>query len=167
MIAEEWRSVPGYEGRYEVSNLGEVRSYATGRLRVVVAPVAKNGYRYAFLTQDGKRVGRTVHQLVCLAFHGPRPDGMQVRHLDGNKLNNHLDNLLYGTPSENSYDTVRQGAHYEARRSACAAGHPYPPEPRRDRRGGRVCTVCNRLRNVAYEQRQRAARTSSLTEAQR
>lgn len=59
--------------------------------------------------QDGKWVTRYVHQLVCEAFHGPRPPGLMTRHLDGDPLNNHASNLKWGTQIENEADKDRHG----------------------------------------------------------
>lgn len=53
----------------------------------------------------------TVASLVCAAFHGPRLSGLMVRHLDGNSLNDHADNLAWGTAAENSADAIRHGTH--------------------------------------------------------
>lgn len=108
---EEWRFVPGTEERYQVSNLGNVRSYAgrsNGRL------LKRNAYYPGYMMINvhvGNRMDRrTIHELVALTFHGPRPEGMLVRHLDGDSLNCRADNLRYGTPSENQYDAVRHRA---------------------------------------------------------
>ena len=61
-----------------------------------------------------QRYQRTVHKLVLLAFVGECPPGMEVRHLDGNPTNNCLSNLVYGTRSQNSYDTINHGSHNRA-----------------------------------------------------
>lgn len=60
---------------------------------------------------DGTCKNYHVHELVMLAFVGAKPDGMVIRHLDGNNQNNHKDNLCYGTKSENVSDMVRHGTH--------------------------------------------------------
>ena len=57
----------------------------------------------------GGRKPMRIHALVALAFHGPKPSGAHVRHLDGNKLNNCPSNLAYGTPQENIDDMKRHG----------------------------------------------------------
>ncbi len=65
-----------------------------------------NGYPRVSL---GKSNMKRIHILVCEAFIGPRPLGMQIRHLDGNPSNNYIDNLCYGTATENMQDTLRHG----------------------------------------------------------
>ena len=102
-----WKGIPGYEHLYEISEGGEVRSLnynKTGEIRVL-----KIGYSrdYAAIELAGKRF--TIHRLVALTFIGPRPDGYQINHKDGNKLNNHVDNLEYCTPSENQKHSFVMG----------------------------------------------------------
>ena len=117
MTEEEWRPIPSFDGWYEVSTLGRVRSWRTsGRHYLTRASSPRilrpyvNQYQQVLLYPvEGKPVTRRVHALVAEAFHGPRPEGMQVRHLDGNPLNNISDNLRYGTVSENQRDRVRHG----------------------------------------------------------
>lgn len=116
---EEWRAIPGFAG-YEVSNLGRVRSYrAHGGNRggrMVAEPRMKttrrhgNGYLFVVLQADlGKARPQAVHTLVASAFLGPRPEGFQVAHADGDKMNARLDNLRYATPRENAQDKQRHG----------------------------------------------------------
>lgn len=116
---EEWRAIPGFEG-YEASNVGRVRSFRRhgGRGRgLVVAPRIKkvhagvHGYLCVTLQKpDGNRCSKyAVHVLVAAAFLGPRPEGTQVAHADGDRLNARLDNLRYATPVENAQDKHRHG----------------------------------------------------------
>jgi hypothetical protein len=65
------------------------------------------GYHLVFLA--GRKTSSKVHHLILEAFIGPRPNGMQCRHLDGNRSNNRLDNLAWGTPRENIHDSFRHG----------------------------------------------------------
>lgn len=113
---EEWRSVIGYEGFYEVSSFGAVRSVdrhvvdKQGRTRflrgIQIRPQAQiSGHLSAGLTRNGRKNTQRVHTLVMAAFKGPRPPGMEVRHLDGDPTNNKVGNLEYGTSSENKLDT--------------------------------------------------------------
>lgn len=116
---EEWRNIPGYEGRYQASNLGRIRSldrrvnicHGATRLvrgRVLKAAGSKYNPHLSVVLGHGQN-GSLVHQLVALAFLGPRPDGQEVRHLDGNPLNNNITNLVYGTRTENIIDVMRIG----------------------------------------------------------
>lgn len=155
---EEWRPVPGYEGIYEVSSLGRVRSLPRER-------ICKNGVvkklKGKFLRQSesaggylkvglwDERGGRTfhVHKVVMLGFVGEPPHGLEVRHLDGNNKNNTLDNLKYGTCSENHLDRVRHGTHSESRKTHCPRGHLHCDKNNcrsEKKRGGRQCLACHR-----------------------
>jgi hypothetical protein len=76
--------------------------------------VNKRGYRSVVLRKDGKDITREVQVLVALAFLGRRaPGDEQVRHLDGDRLNNRVENLRYGTRSQNQLDTYEyRGRHH-------------------------------------------------------
>lgn len=98
-MTEEWRQHPEFLD-VEVSNLGRVRRY--------LKPfIMSNGYPHLSLGMVKKR--RYLHNLVIEAFVGLRPHGMQTRHLDGNKLNCRLENLRYGSASENMQDRWDHG----------------------------------------------------------
>ena len=100
-----WRTVPGYPA-YEVSVDGVVRRCQGFRCRrahrVLVPFVRPNGYAQILLYQGGQRRRFGVHQLVALAFLGPKPSPQhEVAHLDGQRLNNHVSNLAWLLPIEN------------------------------------------------------------------
>lgn len=114
---EMWTSIPGYEGFYEVSNHGNVRSLTRhvpyGRHKQTVykgralKQFVSNSYLSVKLAMAGVTRTRYVHELVLLAFIGERPlidERSEIRHLDGDKKNNWLDNLKYGTTKENAGD---------------------------------------------------------------
>ena len=115
-IQEVWKAVVGYEGEFEVSNHGNCRSLdrlvrcRAGALRVTrgktLKPMIRGSYPSISLRYT---IHRSVHGLVCAAFIGPRPTGMQVNHIDGNKLNAMLSNLEYVTPIENVRHACRTG----------------------------------------------------------
>jgi hypothetical protein len=114
--SERWLPVPGYEGFYEVSDHGRVRSIrhmtrAGWRGGRPLKPFPdSDGYLRVNLSRHGVIAGlRPVHGLVLLAFTGPVPAGQQARHGTGGKLDNRLVNLCYGTPLENSDDKRRDG----------------------------------------------------------
>jgi hypothetical protein len=115
--AEEWREIPGFPA-YLVSNLGRVRScYTRGskrRLSTVwrilsCRALASGGYPTVTLCHKCKKSQRYIHELVAIAFIGPRPDGLEVNHIDGVKTNNHAGNLEYVTRSENERHSLRTG----------------------------------------------------------
>jgi hypothetical protein len=112
----EWREVEGWPG-YEVSDAGEVRSWKVTRRdphaalpRVLAGHRGPNGYRTVSLKDRGRKQSAYIHHLVAFAFHGPRPEGSEVAHWDGDKINNSVANLRYATPKENGADTVRLSA---------------------------------------------------------
>lgn len=111
-MEEVWKPIPGYEG-YEVSNMGNVRSYRikgkqgkfSNTPRILRPAIdKKSGYYGVGL---GKGVFKRVHQLVLLAFIGPRPDKLFALHNDDDKSNNKLDNLRYDTQKANIEDMVK------------------------------------------------------------
>jgi hypothetical protein len=115
---ETWRPVAGYEGLYEVSDLGRVRSVervvvtSSGISRrlpgVTLRPgIRHGGHLQVALSRGGSVVSRKVHQLVLLTFRGSAPEGHGSRHLDGNAQNNTLANLVWGTQGENMIDRWR------------------------------------------------------------
>lgn len=106
------RKIPGHEG-YMVSSCGKVlsgRGKKGSPLRDLNPVLNQSGYPTVTIRRDdGTYRTCRVHQLVAEAFIGPRPDGMQVRHLDGNSANPSLNNLRYGTPTENQQDRWAHG----------------------------------------------------------
>lgn len=116
--SEEWRAVVGYEGLYEASDFGRVRSLdrtVIGRTRwggtterrfrgqiLQPAPNSRWGYLYVVLCNGfGRRRNCRVNVLVAEAFLGPRPGGMEVLHGPGGITDNRVRNLRYGTHAEN------------------------------------------------------------------
>ena len=144
---EYWLPIPGFPD-YLVSDQGKVRSTRFGKDRLLKGGVG-NGYRIVCLHVDGKQISKNIHSLVMLAFIGPAPKGAQVRHLDGSRDNNNLNNLTYGTPRENSADMLLHGTNHNANKTECPSGHPYNEENTRvseTKAGGhaRSCRTCER-----------------------
>lgn len=146
--AREHKPVPGFP-LYEVSNDGEVRSWVpwkgTPVPRVLKQQENPAGYRIVFI--GGK--AKTVHRLMALAFlDGPASE--VVRHLNDDKLDNRVENLAWGTRSDNGRDAVRNGKHYLASLTHCPLrGHPLSGAnlyvtPR----GKRACRECIRIRKA-------------------
>ena len=120
MSKETWKPIPGWEGYYSVSDCGRVRSEArvmmrrNGRKipireRILKPYLGKRGYFVVYLKHYKNKFARPVHVLVALAFIGKRPAGQDVRHLNGNPLDNRHTNLLYGTRVENIADSIAHG----------------------------------------------------------
>ena len=127
---EQWRPVSGFEGLYEVSDLGRIRSltarrqWAAGR---ILSPAATSkGYRFLNLCGRGRKVRAYVSVLVLTAFVGPRPAGHEAAHEDGDRENNTLRNLAWKTPAANAADKFRTGTqplgtqHHNAKLSEAA-----------------------------------------------
>jgi hypothetical protein len=113
---EEWRAVVGYEGKYEVSSWGRVRSLPRMTLRngrpfgvkggLLNCAVTTRGYPRVGLYDSTSPNGKIflIHRLVCTAFYGPPFEGAFAAHIDGNKGNCRADNLRWASPKENSHD---------------------------------------------------------------
>lgn len=111
---EEWKDIKGYEGLYQVSTLGRIRSfheYGGVKERILHLKICKNGYVSVALAKDGKYTYPLIHRLVAQAFV-PNPDNKPVvNHKDENKANNHADNLEWcSTEYNNTYGTRNQRA---------------------------------------------------------
>lgn len=120
MINEQWKPVVGYEGFYEVSDLGRVKSlertcktahgkgWRTVKGRMLYIHTDRRGYQTVQLC-NVEKVTHLIHRLVMAAFVGRCPDGMEVCHGDGNPRNNQLSNLRYDTHENNCADMVEHG----------------------------------------------------------
>ena len=140
-----WRDVPGSDGRYLVNDQGQV--YSRWQRRPLKGRRVGSGHVRVYLRLPEGPRGRYVHQLVMEAFVGPRPAGMDTRHLDGNPANNALANLAYGTPSENARDRRRHGTDANARKAECKHEHPFDETNTHIRPdGSRQCRACGRER---------------------
>lgn len=146
-----------YEGIYEVSSLGRIRSldriHPNGgiiRGRTMSTKPRRDGYVPATLWKEGSRTIRLVHRIVLDSFVGPRPPGADGMHSDNNRSNNALSNLTWGSRAENMRDQVRHGTHGNASKERCPSGHPYDAENTYHVPGPaphRTCRKCVRERN--------------------
>lgn len=114
----EWRPVVGYEGLYEVSSTGLVRSVDRvtphGRRRkaqMIALSRLSGGYSGVELYKNGRGKTKTVSHLVAEAFLGQRPAGYDVCHCDGSRTNDSVANLRYDTKSANQQDRRVHGTH--------------------------------------------------------
>ena len=158
---EEWRWVPGYEGIYKVSSRGRVRSFHPRSAGKLLKPGHSTyGYARVGLCVNGQMTQFNIYWLVAAAFIGPHPVGMEIRHLDGDRTNDALYNLAYGTIRENQLDAVRHGTNWESAKTHCSERHEYTPENtywytwnKGDGRRRRQCRTCNKIREAERKER--------------
>jgi hypothetical protein len=153
---EYWRPIPGYETSYEISIQGTVRSLRPKNLGYVRKHHVnvQTGYPMVSLWLDCSRRTFTVHGLVALTFLGARPDDCEVRHLDGDRSNCHLENLEYGTKRENERDKRSHGTNPNLRKTHCPRSHPLSgPNLFLYKDGRRGCRACIADRTKAWEDR--------------
>lgn len=156
---ERWAPVPGYEGAYEVSDAGHVRSLDrilhdgrrwNGRMMRAVADTG--GRPTVNLRGPSGLHRRFVHHLVLEGFVGPCPEGQEALHWDDDKTNNALPNLRWGTRLENMRDRIRNGRDGNRAKSLCPRGHRLEDPnlvPSVKRRGHRSCRACAQTWAVA------------------
>ena len=107
---EEWKDISGYEGLYQVSNHGRVKSFRRKEPHLLSTCVGKHGYRVVLLYNgNGQRKNERVHRLVAQAFI-PNPNGYPyINHKDEDRTNNHVDNLEWCTAEYNiNYGTCKE-----------------------------------------------------------
>jgi len=115
-MLEVIRPIPGFPD-YSITEDGRVWSIPRkGKRRNKcgdkwLKPRKHKGYMWVSITKQGKCYRRSVHQLLLETYVGPKPPDQECRHLDGNKANNRLDNLKWGTRKENVLDSVKHGTH--------------------------------------------------------
>lgn len=122
-MKEVWKAVVGYEGLYEVSDKGRVRSSITKKIKTPTA--LPSGYLCVWLYNGGKATvkNKLVSRLVTEAFHGAPPTPRHhAAHFDGNRSNNRLNNLRWATPKENEKDKIRHGTKTIRRGEAVGRG---------------------------------------------
>lgn len=149
-----WLPVVGYEGIYEVSDTGRVRSLdrhdSRGRLirgKERKLTQTQDGHLQITLHNGTRGWTLGVHHLVLTAFVGPRPDGAEGCHRNGDGTDNRVSNLRWGSRSSNVLDQVRHGVHNCATRQTCCRGHRLAEPnlmPSAARLGFRGCLACNR-----------------------
>ncbi|WP_081871902.1 NUMOD4 domain-containing protein [Nocardia otitidiscaviarum] len=160
-MTENWRAIPGYEGFYEVSDQGRIKSLArpvnrglgrVGRSRTIIVKQRTNrcGYAYVSLSKFGQAKVFTVHKLVGLAFFGVPGEGQEMRHLNGVRVDNRVSNLVWGSKSENERDKLVHGTNIFVNRTHCPLGHilaaPNLREYHASAFNHRSCLACSRAR---------------------
>ena len=121
-MSEIWKDIEGYEGLYQVSNRGRVKSLERIVMRKNGRPysvpelikerqIDHKGYDRIGLNKNGKKKRFFVHRLVLQAFNPSSDETLEVNHIDGNKLNNNVENLEWVTSSENSIHAFENNLH--------------------------------------------------------
>ena len=121
-MCEEWRDIPGFEGYYQASTLGRIRSVdrvvpwsGWGGVRTCKGQILTQcwcshyPYKVVAPSKQGKQSTAYVHRLVAAAWLGPVPAGCQVRHGENGYADNSVSNLSYGTRKDNERDKIRDG----------------------------------------------------------
>jgi hypothetical protein len=149
-VFETWAPIPGYEGRWEASTEGRIRSLPRPRTKggILKQRVNKRGYLSVTLGRETHE----VHRLIASAFLGPKPPDCEVRHVDRDRLNTRASNLAYGTRSQNNLDKRWHGTDHNVAKTHCPQGHPYfgdnllriPSRPT-----VRYCRTCNEQRRAS------------------
>ena len=161
---EQWLPVVGYEGLYEVSDHGRVRSCdrVVGRGsgsytlpgRVLMQRSDRTGRPLLDLMKAGKRRTIKVQRMVLEAFVGPRSEGLECCHYNDIPTDNRLSNLRWDTSTANHLDAVRNGVHPMARKTHCKHGHPFTAENTlTNGAGARECRTCKRERWWQWHQK--------------
>lgn len=124
---EEWRDIPGYEGLYQVSDQGRVRSakqFNFGSIKRL--SITRKGYSRANLCRDSKQKNFYVHVLMAAVFIGPKPEGHEVDHINRIRDDNRIENLRY-LPKEKNRVGHAVTPETRAKMSAAHAGKTRQP----------------------------------------
>ncbi len=111
MVEEIWRDVRGYEGLYQISNQGKLKSSMWQENYVSKGSFNVKGYLRTQLVKNGKKTNYYLHTLVAENFISPRPYNLEVGHLNGDKGDNRVENLKWVTQKENSRHRIQHGTH--------------------------------------------------------
>jgi hypothetical protein len=155
--SEIWKPV-ARDPRYRISNQGRLTGTRGQMLSPCLGPI---GYYQVHIGPAWVY----VHHLVAEAFIGPRPDGMEIRHLNGKRYDSRADNLAYGTVRENRLDQQRHGTDWELNKTHCSKGHEYslentyraPAKPNK-----RECRKCRAVNQRNRKDRRRAAQAADM-----
>lgn len=157
-MEEIWKDIIGFEGLYQFSNLCRVKSFPKrgSNKEILGIYMASDGYPRTTLRKNGRYHVRKIHRLVLEYFVGLCPEGMCCRHLNDIKTDYRIENLKWGTPSENQFDAVRNGKHNvgDHRGMKCAASKLVDeniPEIRKLIKDGIILRIIAKKFNVARQ----------------
>lgn len=174
---ERWKPIDGYEGYYEVSNQGRVRSLPRvqknkrGQVRNYGGKLLgeegfgyadKFGYRSVILCTNEKQIRYKIHRLVCDVFIRPLSDDEVVMHLNDNPGDNRIENLRIGSQKENLHDCIQKGRFNsgaaQKARTRCPRGHLLQDDNlcvAGVKNGKRACLSCHRAHSKIYDAKRR------------
>lgn len=116
MKIEQWKDIKNYEGLYQVSDYGKIKRIANGKStyigKILKPQIGRSRYSQITLHKNRQRKTFILHRLILEAFRCFCPSNMECRHLDGNLQNNKLNNLKWGTRSENRQDSIKHGTFF-------------------------------------------------------
>ena len=103
---EIWKDIPNYEGLYQISDTGRIKSL---KRNIILKPSTNKNYFKIILCKNGSKKTYFIHRLVAIAFISNPKNLLEVNHIDGNKLNNNVNNLEWCTRKENVEHSIRNG----------------------------------------------------------
>jgi len=121
MCKEIWKDIPNYEGLYQASSYGQIKSLINNRNnyreKILRQTKDKDGYFKVILSKNKHPKSFRVHRLIYETFNTYIPFNMVCRHMDGNNQNNCIENLAIGTVSDNEKDKIKHGTHNKGSRN--------------------------------------------------
>lgn len=108
-MKEVWKDIQGYEGIYQISNFGRVKSLKFGKEKILKTPTNTHNYPSIYLKENGKKKALRVHRLVAQNFLVNDNNYPDVNHIDGNKTNNKIENLEWCNRSQNEFHAYKIG----------------------------------------------------------
>ncbi|WP_082778576.1 NUMOD4 motif-containing HNH endonuclease [Corynebacterium simulans] len=169
-MVEAWKPIPGWEGYYEASSLGRIRSVSRKVVRkdgleqghrgkIITAYPDRKGYLDIRLNKGNRKRHAKVHRLVAAAFHGmPSSDDLFCCHNNGNRQDNRPENLRWDTPKSNYADMEKHGTNHWLNKKFCPRGHPLINEncaPWALQKGQRTCWACAKSRSLALKRNEK------------